>query len=451
MVGLILFAVGCTIYALLPAPTQPLHLQPAFWILMITPFIGLGLGWGVWRRRLVLENQFNEMHAHLRRKARVIRAREQLVRTILDNTPDAVLVVDHNGLIQDCNAVSIQIFGYSREELIDKDVEDLIPGHDKLQSAERIERRTAMGDVLGTEWHAKGRNSDGMTFPIDLVRKGMRDMPAMVYVAKEATTRLDREESRVRDALDSERHLVMTTAKRRGHILGNIGRSVRTEVDTLLEQAKELSAGKGSALLETAHGLLPIADRLQNLSMADDTQAALQIDRVAVSGLVEEVTAALAPVIERNDIRLVVRIADDVGFLKTDRQKLAHAVRNLMNNASHHTYEGTVTLEVEREPGRGTDWIAFHIADTGEGMSQEDIDRLFKAFRDFNPASSREYLEQGLGLALSQHCAKLLGGHIAVRSEIGEGSVFTLRIPMKANRAGSFRDGPSLDSDPGLL
>jgi signal transduction histidine kinase len=83
-------------------------------------------------------------------------------------------------------------------------------------------------------------------------------------------------------------------------------------------------------------------------------------------------------------------------------------------------------------------------------MSQEDIDNLFKAFRNFNPASSREYLEQGLGLALSQHCAKLLGGHIAVRSELGEGSVFTLRIPIRASRAGTFGEASAHDSDPGV-
>jgi len=451
VVGLILFMLGCAIYYMLPAPVwQPLHLTPAFWILLATPFIGGGLGWGVYKQRTLMEDQFNSMYAHLRRKAKVVQQREVLVRAILDNTPDAILVVDHSGNVQDCNAAALQIFDYPHDEFIGKNVEEIIPGHDKLQSSQRIERRTAMGDVLGTEWHAKGRHSDGMTFPIDLVRKGMRDMPAMVYVAKEATTRIEREEGRVREALEIERQELQMTTKRRGHILGSIGRNMRTEVDTLIQQAKALAKDGTVAILETAHELLPIADRLQNLSMADDSQSELQIDRVAVSGLVEEVTAAVGPVIERNDTRLVVRLADNVGFIKTDRQKLAHAVRNLMNNASHHTQEGTITLEVEREPGRGTDWIAFHITDTAGGMSQADIDNLFKAFRNFNPASSREYLEQGLGLALSQHCAKLLGGHIAVRSEVGEGSTFTLRVPMRANRAGNFGDAISMDSDPGL-
>lgn len=177
-VGLILFVLGCAIYYMLPAPGMSLQLQPAFWLLLATPFIGAGLGWGVYRRRTQLEDQFNSMHVHLRRKAKVIRQREILVRAILDNTPDAILVVDHNGEIQDCNAVALRIFGHSREEMLGLNVEEIIPGHDKLQSSERIERRTATGEVLGTEWHAKGRHSDGMTFPIDLVRKGMRDMPA---------------------------------------------------------------------------------------------------------------------------------------------------------------------------------------------------------------------------------------------------------------------------------
>jgi len=437
-------------YVLLPEPSEPLLLQPAFWLLGAMPVIGSALGWGVYRQRLFAWHQYNEMSARQRHRAKVAQSREILLRAILDNAADAILLLDHDEEIQDCNQVALDIFGFSRDALVGRNIEIILPSHDHLAPKDGIQRLTAAGEALGVEWQLRGRHAEGTTFPIDLVRTHMPEIPGTVYVIREATTRLDLEAQRIRDALNAERHEIQQIAKRRGQILRSIGRGLHAEVGTLIQCTSDLESKEAESVLDIAHDLLPIVNRLQNLSMVDDSQSELQLDRVAVSGLVEELTAAIGPVIERNRTQLVVRLDQDVGILKTDRQKLSHAVRNLMHNASHHTQEGTVTLEVEREPGRGSDWIAFHVTDTGSGMTQEEVDAVFKVFRQFNPANSRDYLEQGLGLALSQHCAQLLGGHIAVRSAPGAGSTFSLRIPIGAHRAGAHGRSTSMESDPGF-
>jgi PAS domain S-box-containing protein len=447
--GMVPFILGCSIYVFLPTLSDPL-LQPAFWLLSAMPFIGAGLGFGVYKQRLHLWHQYNELEARHRHRTKVARSREQLTRAVLNGLTDCVLLVDPEGEIQDCNETVSNIFGYTRDELIGTKIEPILPDYARLMQESGTRLETASGDELGTEWHGRGRNKDGTTLPIDLIRCVPNGLPGSVYVLREATARLTRSADDIRDALDAARLEVSETAKRRGEILGLMGHNLHTEVEALLRHVQALPFPAADPVLDIAQQLLPIANRLQNLSMADDSQSALQLDHVAITGLVEELTAEIQPVAERNRTELLVSLADNIGILKTDRQKLSHAIRNLLHKASHNTREGTVTLEVEREPGRGTDWVAFHVTDTGEGMSQEEVDAMFKVIRKFNPSSSREYLEQGLGLALSQHCAKLLGGHIAVRSEPGEGSTFSLRVPMRAHRAGAHGIRASLGSDPGL-
>jgi CheY-like chemotaxis protein len=115
--------------------------------------------------------------------------------------------------------------------------------------------------------------------------------------------------------------------------------------------------------------------------------------------------------------------------MRADLTKVRQTLFNLLSNACKFTDHGIVSLSAVREAADDGDWIAFHVRDTGIGMTSEQLGRLFREFSQADALTTRQYGGTGLGLALSQRLARMMGGDIAVASEPGRGSTFTIRLP----------------------
>ena len=112
--------------------------------------------------------------------------------------------------------------------------------------------------------------------------------------------------------------------------------------------------------------------------------------------------------------------------MRADLTKVRQTLFNLLSNAAKFTDHGTVSLSVRREPD---DWITFAVSDTGIGMTEEQMGRLFEAFSQAEASTRSRYGGTGLGLAISRQFCRLMGGDIAVESSYGRGSTFTVRLP----------------------
>jgi len=112
--------------------------------------------------------------------------------------------------------------------------------------------------------------------------------------------------------------------------------------------------------------------------------------------------------------------------MHADQTKVRQALFNLPSNASKFTDHGTIPLTVERE---SDDWLTFAVSDTGIGMTEEQLGRLFEAFSQAEASTRSTYGGTGLGLAISRHFCRLMGGDLTVRSVYGQGSTFTVRLP----------------------
>ena len=124
---------------------------------------------------------------------------------------------------------------------------------------------------------------------------------------------------------------------------------------------------------------------------------------------------------------LVVSCADDLGPMQADQTKVRQVLFNLLSNAAKFTDRGSITLTVAREPD---DWLTFAVADTGIGMTEEQLGRLFEAFSQAEASTRSRYGGTGLGLAISRHFCRLMGGDLTVESTYGEGATFTMRLPI---------------------
>ena len=151
----------------------------------------------------------------------------------------------------------------------------------------------------------------------------------------------------------------------------------------------------------------------------------LFLETFSVPDLIRDVAAIVQPLVEKHANTLMVH-ADDLGAMHADQTKVRQALFNLLSNAAKFTDHGTISLTVQRE---ADDWLAFAVSDTGIGMTEEQLGRLFEAFSQAEASTRSQYGGTGLGLAISRHFCRLMGGDLTVSSVYGAGSMFTVRLP----------------------
>jgi signal transduction histidine kinase len=176
--------------------------------------------------------------------------------------------------------------------------------------------------------------------------------------------------------------------------------------------------------------LLELINTVLDLSKIEAGRMDLYLETFPVPALLEEVVAVVQPLAEQRDNRLVLACADDVGEMRADVTKVRQTLFNLLSNACKFTEKGMVTLSsrLDAVPGAAA-WLVFDVTDTGIGMTEEEMGRLFQEFSQADVSTARRYGGTGLGLALSRRLCRMMGGEITVTSEPGRGSTFTVRLP----------------------
>ena len=189
--------------------------------------------------------------------------------------------------------------------------------------------------------------------------------------------------------------------------------------------------------------LLSLVTDVLDLSKIESNFVELKIEQFDLNEMVEEVIANVQPMVSENRNKLAVKCRKNLGIVSTDQTKLRQAALNLMSNAAKFTQDGTITLSVQRRRSQAGDWIEIQVQDSGIGIAQSDIGRLFQNFGQANSATSSKYGGTGLGLALSQKLCALLGGGISAISELGHGSCFTIRVVAWMSEQGNADEGCS--------
>jgi len=174
--------------------------------------------------------------------------------------------------------------------------------------------------------------------------------------------------------------------------------------------------------------LLSLVTDVLDLSKIESNHIELRIEEFDLNEMVREVVATFQPMVAEKKNKLVVKCPANLGIVSTDQTKLRQAALNLLSNAAKFTQEGTVTLSVQRRKRQAGDWIEIQVQDTGIGIAESDIGRLFQNFGQASRSTSTKYGGTGLGLALSQKLCALMGGGISANSELGQGSCFTIRV-----------------------
>ena len=192
------------------------------------------------------------------------------------------------------------------------------------------------------------------------------------------------------------------------------------------EQDKQLNTIRTSA-----RHLLSLINDILDVAKIEAGKVTLELETVQCQHLVNDVVDTLRPLALQKGLGLEVDLAADAIVLQTDRRALTQILLNLANNAIKFTESGQVRVTLSKRPGDGHDTVEFSVADSGAGIREEDQAKLFQAFSQLDSTSTRHAEGAGLGLYLCQNLANLIGGSLFFKSDFGQGSTFTLALPLR--------------------
>ena len=235
--------------------------------------------------------------------------------------------------------------------------------------------------------------------------------------------------------------------------LANMSHELRTPLAAIIGYSELLQDKAGilgveenfarylSKITVSANHLLDLINDILDLSKIEANKIELQSEMFNIQTILEDMLITIQPVVEKNNNELRVEYISDgpLGLMYSDPVRIKQILMNLMSNAAKFTQNGELLLRVERSKSlvptpKSMDkiigWLSFIISDTGIGMTEEELERLFKPFTQANERTATHFGGTGLGLTISQHFCTLMGGHIDVSSEKGVGTTFKVSLPI---------------------
>ncbi|NJK74368.1 MAG: PAS domain S-box protein [Microcoleus sp. SU_5_6] len=238
--------------------------------------------------------------------------------------------------------------------------------------------------------------------------------------------------------------------------LANMSHELRTPLnaiigysDLLKEDAEDLGCEDfipDLHKIQTAgRHLLSLISDILDISKIEAGRMELHLENFDPANLIDEVVETVQPLIDKNGNQFAVDRADDLGLMYADMTKTRQILLNLLSNAAKFTERGTIGLSVEKitndkskilDRDESDAYFIFRVTDTGIGIAPEQMKNLFQAFMQGDASTTRKYGGTGLGLTISRHFCLMMGGDIEVASQLGRGSIFTVRVPARVELLG---------------
>jgi CheY-like chemotaxis protein/CHASE3 domain sensor protein len=243
----------------------------------------------------------------------------------------------------------------------------------------------------------------------------------------------------------------------KSEFLANMSHELRTPLNSTLILAKLLADNKEGNLTEkqvkfaqtissAGNDLLALINDVLDLSRIEAGKIDLILESVAVVATLEGLNRTFRPAAEQKKLAFSMRVEPGTPeYVETDPQRLGQILKNLLSNAFKFTERGAVELRVFA-PSEGL--LCFSVRDTGVGIAENQQEVIFEAFRQADGSIHRKFGGTGLGLSISRDLARLLGGEIGVQSTVGEGSVFTLTVPLEYQAANAVTPAAAHSPEP---
>ncbi len=385
------------------------------------------------------------------------KAAEERFRLVVEASPNAIVLVDSQGHIAMANRQTERLFGYPRSELLGQAVEKLLP--DSLQELHVGLRKSFLRSPeprqMGNNRELFGRHQDGHLIPLEV---GLSPLRSGEDVLVQAVI-IDISERKAAETRLREQAEQLALANRyKSEFLANMSHELRTPLNSILilsEQLKQNSAGnlnekqvKHSDIIHRAgRDLLQLINDVLDLARIEAGRVQLKMEQMNVHDLMQELDASLRPMAELKGLRLITALEPQVPrMIFCDRGRLQQILRNLLSNALKFTERGEVELAVGCLPialDDGRQVLKIVVRDTGIGIAAEQHQRVFQAFQQIDGSTSRAFGGTGLGLAITRQLVEVLEGTVRLESSPGQGSIFTVELPVAVVQNAGVSHQPS--------
>jgi PAS domain S-box-containing protein len=373
------------------------------------------------------------------------KAAEQRFRLVVEASPNAIVLVDNHGQISMVNQQTEQMFGYSRQELLGQPVEMLLPldlrkGHVPFRQGYLAESKPRR---MGGNRDLFGQHRDGRLIPLEVGLSPLRSGDdTLVQAVIIDISQRKAAEQRLRDQAEQ---LVLAN-RYKSEFLANMSHELRTPLNSILilsDQLRQNSAGN-LTVKQTKHAdivyragsdLLQLINSVLDLAKVESGRMQIKLEPLNIQEMLVELDAGMRPMAELKSLSLHSQVEPGVPpVILSDRARLHQILRNLLSNALKFTEQGEVNLSVSCAPyGRadGRELLNFSVRDSGIGIAAEQHEQIFQAFQQIDGSTSRRFGGTGLGLAITRKLAQALDGEVSLQSVPGQGSCFTVSLPVQ--------------------
>ncbi|HLB54731.1 MAG TPA: GAF domain-containing protein, partial [Gemmatimonadales bacterium] len=369
---------------------------------------------------------------------------------LVRNSPVAIVVLDLDHRVISCNPAFERLYGYDQAEVVGQHLDDLITTPETRAQAVSYTQQASTDQMV--QGFGRRRRKDGSLVDVEVLA-----VPVVIGGERVGMMGLYHDVTELLAARRASEEA--NTAKSR--FLANMSHELRTPLNAIIgysEMLEEEATERGHSdyapdlqkIRAAGRHLLALINDVLDLSKIEAGKMELHLETFELGSAIETVAATVAPLVEKNGNTLRLELAPfpELGAMRADLTRFRQVLFNLLSNASKFTERGTITLRAAPEPGGAT--LRFTVEDTGIGMTQEQLERLFQAFAQAEAATASRYGGTGLGLAISKMFCEMMGGEISVESTPGVGTRFTVRLPREVRDPREVSAAPTAHTAPSV-
>ena len=379
----------------------------------------------------------------MRRAAALTASSRQLAATVAGSL-DAIVIADSFSKIIEYNASAEGVFGWTRKEIIGRTMEDIFLPEGLRDAYKNAMNQPLLQDrseaIYPTRFELSGRRKNGEEFPVELnmtfVKRNddaifmayIRDVSDRKITEKALIEARDRAESA--DKAKSQFLAVMSHEMRTplAGIVGIMDLLKTTKLSQKQDRYVQIATSSSTVLLDHINEAL-------NITRIDVGKLELSSQEFNLPDLAETLVEVLEPLSNQKNLDLRLQLANNIeSNFMGDSHRIRQILTNLLGNAIKFTDQGNINFSITGSDGPETSFVHFIISDTGLGIAPENHQKIFEEFVAITQGDQSQVRGDGLGLHISRKIARLMGGDIMVKSDIGKGAEFTLSLPLERVR-----------------